>query len=120
MSKFEPKDLNLKVGDRVLLQNGEQTEVDRVDINDPVLPYRIKNYGWYSSRGAHANSCNIVTKLPPNESKSSNSNNTVSFTLTLTNKEVELMRNCLSDLVECGQSLNLKLVNALIDAGYRK
>ena len=40
------------------------------------------------------------------------------ITLCLTEKEIEIMRNCLSELQTTGVSLNLKVANALIDAGY--
>lgn len=45
---------------------------------------------------------------------------TYEINLRLTAKEIELMRNCLSDLMEYGVSLNLKVANALLDGGYDK
>ena len=127
MLKHAFHNLNLKVGDRVVLRNGDHDEVDVVDSHDKHMPYRLKKYGWYYINGSSICDLyiyNIIKKLSSSNSKSTTSKtistSTVSFTLTLTKEEVELMRNCLSDLVECGQSLNLKLANALIDAGYRK
>ena len=40
--------------------------------------------------------------------------------IVLTRREIELMRNCLSDLQSSGISLNLKIANSLIDSGYSK
>jgi hypothetical protein len=44
----------------------------------------------------------------------------IGFCLVLTNAEVELLRNVLSDVqyIDTGTSLNLKVANALLDAGY--
>jgi hypothetical protein len=38
----------------------------------------------------------------------------------LTRNEIELMRNCLSDLQSSGIGLNLKIANSLLDSGYTK
>jgi len=122
--KKRSKQLFLAIGDKVRTKDNNVHTVICVDIKG-CIPYCLSNNCWYTAEGNLYTICDIpsgpiIEKLPSDSTKKQISNKQYKINLTITNEEIEIMRNCLSDLRKAGVSLNLKFANALIDAGYHK